>query len=77
VKQKCNTWDGCLLREWREYAGLTVKQASERTGINVVTWYRYEEGWRPPIENAHKIVNLTMGGIRYRDIFPGFQPEYA
>lgn len=68
---------GRKLREWRLANNLSVREVAARMGVSRVTYYRFEEGHPPTLANANAIVRVTHGSIRYRDLWPGFRPEYA
>jgi DNA-binding XRE family transcriptional regulator len=70
-------WDGAALRCWRERRGWTVQRLAVRIAVSPKTVYAYERGRVPPLCVAHRIVRETRGGIRYRDIYPEFMPEFA
>jgi DNA-binding XRE family transcriptional regulator len=70
-------WDGIQLRRWRMKHGVDQLAACKLLGVSTPTLYRIEGGYVPPIHLANKIVNITRGAIRYRDIYRSFRPEYA
>ena len=72
------TWDGTQLKDWREKHNITHQYAADVMGVGVSSYYAIESGVRSPtFETAHKIVLMTRGEIRYRDIYLNFLPEYA
>ena len=71
-------WASGKLRDWREDRRLTGAEVAERMDVSVSTYFRYEAGSYPvPMDMANKIVALTRGRVRYRDIYWNFHPEYA
>lgn len=70
-------WDGSALREWREKHGRDYLSVAASLGISPATLYRYESGIVPPLPMANRIVAMTRGAIRYRDMYRSFRPEYA
>ena len=71
-------WDGDLLRQWRESHGRSVEHMRRHLGVSQSHYYKLETGeFCPTIYTAHRIVSLTRGAIRYRDIFLSFLPQYA
>jgi transcriptional regulator with XRE-family HTH domain len=65
------------LRRWREDSGITYQQAADMLGVSVATYYRYETGFQLNVHKANRIVRMTHGAVRYRDLVGGFIPEYA
>lgn len=72
-----DTWDGSKLASWRRAREWTVLEAATFFGVSPATYYRWENGHPPCLDTANKIVKATNGGIRYRDMWPGFNPEFA
>jgi transcriptional regulator with XRE-family HTH domain len=70
-------WDGDQLRRWRMGKCLSLAAAAPRFGISLQHLSRIELGYVPHIELANRIVKVTGGAIRYRDIYTDFHPEYA
>lgn len=70
-------WDGTPLRRWRMEQGLEAAQAAKRLGVSLASYYRFESGYVPRVEIANRIVAMTRGDVRYRDIYRTFLPEYA
>ena len=70
-------FDGSNLRDWRTDRNLTARGVANKLGVSVPTYYRLEDGRPPTLDIANRIVCLTHGKIRYRDLWPGFKPEYA
>jgi len=70
-------WDGDRLRQWRIKNHVTMAAAAERCGISFQSLSRIERGYVPHIDLANRIVRMTRGEIRYRDIYQSFHPEYA
>ena len=70
-------WNGKQLALWREQNKCDCHAAAQRLRVSISTLYKYEAGYTPPLETAHKIVSMTRGQIRYRDIYRSFLPEYA
>ncbi len=69
---------GCTkLRRWREAKGYDGHQAAAYLGVSQATYYRYEAGFIFNIQKANRIVEMTHGKVRYRDLIGGFNPEYA
>ena len=65
------------LRRWRESSGLTHVQVAERVGVSIATYYRYEHGFNFNMKKANRIVQMTRGAIRYRDLIKDFNPDFA
>lgn len=72
-----DVWDGWKLRAWRNRTGTLMIDLADELGIDWRTVYRIEAGAVPTIVQAHRIVAITRGQIRYRDIYRDFHPEYA
>lgn len=70
-------WEGLKLRCWRQRRGWTVPRLARAISVSAQSVYAYELGRVPPIHVANRIVRVTRGEIRYRDIYPDFHPEYA
>ena len=71
------SWDGQQLRAWREKQGLSVRHVAAEIGVSPQSLYAIEKSRVPRLDTAHRIVNMTHGAIRYRDIYYGMIPEYA
>jgi hypothetical protein len=65
------------LRQWRYDNDLTPKDVSAQLGCSIASLFRYEVGEALTIPTANRIVQLTHGKVRYRDLLGGFRPEYA
>lgn len=70
-------WPGEKLREWRKANGRSMCEVAGHLNVSVATVSRWELGWVPDIHQAHKIVRLTRGAIRYRDIYRSLAVEYV
>ena len=68
---------GEKLRAWRKERGIPHKQMAAALNVSPATVFRYETGYPPPIDIANRIVELTRGELRYRDLYWNFHPEYA
>ena len=68
---------GAKLREWRLERNLSLIDVAQRLNISLATVGRYEAGYPPPMDIANRIVSLTRGQVRYRDLYWNFHPEYA
>ena len=68
--------DGCI-RRWRKRRGLSRRQAANVLDLPYSTYCRYEAGSEPPLSTANRICALTRGAIRYRDLWPHFDPSFA
>ena len=64
-------------RAWRKSNGWDNARTCEVLGVSQATLYRIDSGLRKDIVMANLIVQATRGEIRYRDLIPGFRPEYA
>ncbi len=48
------------LKAWRKSAGLTLEAAAARAGVDVSTWWQWEDGRkRPSIDKLPTIATLT------------------
>lgn len=69
------------LRRWRyrRYgkSAHSGKAAARFFGVSTATYYRIETGGCRKIETANRIVRKTGGELRYRDLIPGFNPDFA
>lgn len=65
------------LRRWRMDHDMTCRDAADRLGVALATYYRYEGGFYFNMRKANEIVRMTHGAIRYRDLVADFIPEYA
>ncbi len=68
---------GAKLRAWRKDRHMNQRQACVFFEVSFATLSRYERGYPPPLDIANKIVAITRGKIRYRDLYWNFHPEYA
>lgn len=70
-------WDGRMLKRWRLERRLNAAEAGQLFDVSQATYYRLEAGQPPTLDIANKIVRITHGAIKYRDLWPGFNPSYA
>lgn len=69
--------DKGAFKSWRNDRGYSRRRAAKVLGVPYATYCRYESGWPPPLDRANEIAAKTGGKIRYRDMWPHFNPDFA
>lgn len=58
---------GAVLRAWRLWNELDLRQAGKRIGVSAPTWMRMERGHYPDLENFRRLLNWLCAPEEWRE----------